>query len=44
VALWWGLDESAFVGSLESGSRFCIDAFSRNLALVAVKMISHLIY
>jgi hypothetical protein len=30
--------------SLESGGRFCIGAFGRNLASVAVKMFSHLIY
>jgi hypothetical protein len=41
--LWWGLAESAFGGSLESGGRFCVDAFGRNLASVAVKMFSHLI-
>jgi hypothetical protein len=33
--------ESAFVGSPESGSRFCFGAFGRNLASVAVKMFSH---
>jgi hypothetical protein len=36
--------ESAFGGSLESGGRFCVGAFGRNLASVAVKMFSHLIY
>jgi hypothetical protein len=41
--LWWGLAESAFGGSVESGGRFCIGAFGRNLASVAVKMFSHLI-
>jgi hypothetical protein len=35
---------SAFGGSLESGCRFCVGAFGRNLASVAVKMFSHLIY
>jgi hypothetical protein len=39
--LWWGLAESAFGESLESGGRFCVGAFSRNLASVAVKMFSH---
>jgi hypothetical protein len=42
--LWWGLTESAFGGNLESGGRFCVGAFDRNLASVAVKMFSHLIY
>jgi hypothetical protein len=32
VALWWGLAESAFDGGLESGGRFCVGAFGRNLA------------
>jgi hypothetical protein len=41
--LWWDLAESAFGGSLESGCRFCVVAFGRNLALLAVKMFSHLI-
>jgi hypothetical protein len=36
--------ESAFGGSLESGGRFCVGAFGRNLASVAVKIFSHLIY
>jgi hypothetical protein len=31
-------------GSLKSGGRFCVGTFSRNLASVAVKMFSHLIY
>jgi hypothetical protein len=35
---------SAFGGSLESGGRFCVGAFGRNLASVAMKMLSHLIY
>jgi hypothetical protein len=42
--LLWGLAESAFVGSLESGGRFCVGAFDRNLASVAVKMFKHFIY
>jgi hypothetical protein len=29
---------------LESGTRFCVGAFGRNLVSVAVKMFSHLIY
>jgi hypothetical protein len=32
----------AFGGSVESGGRFCVGAFGRNLASVAVKMFSHL--
>jgi hypothetical protein len=28
-------------GSLESGGRFCVGAFVKNLASVAVKMFSH---
>jgi hypothetical protein len=44
VAPMMGLAESAFGGSLESGGRFCVGAFGRNLASVAVKMFSHLIY
>jgi hypothetical protein len=31
-------------GSLESGGRFCVGAFGRNLASVVLKMFSHLIY
>jgi hypothetical protein len=42
--LMWGLAESVFGGSLESGSRICVGAFGRNLASVAVKMFSDLIY
>jgi hypothetical protein len=41
---WWGLAESAFGGSLDSGCRFCVGAFGRNLASVVVKMFSHWIY
>jgi hypothetical protein len=44
TGLWWGLAESVFNGSLESGCWFCVDAFGRNLASVTVKMFSHLIY
>jgi hypothetical protein len=36
--------EPAFGGSLVSGGRFCVGAFGRNLASVAVKMFSHSIY
>lgn len=32
-----------FVGSLDSGGRFCVDAFSTNLASVAVKAFSRVI-
>jgi hypothetical protein len=42
--LWWGLAESAFVRSLESGSRSCVGVFDINLASVALKMFSHLTY
>jgi hypothetical protein len=34
---------SAFGGSLETGGLFCVGAFARNLASVALKMCSHLI-
>jgi hypothetical protein len=36
--------ESAFGRSLDTGGRFFVGAFGRNLASVAVKMFSHLIY
>jgi hypothetical protein len=36
--------ESAFGGSLESGGWFCVGAFGRNLASVAMKILSHFIY
>jgi hypothetical protein len=39
-----GLAESAFSGGLESGGRFCVGAFGRNLTSVAVKMFSHVVY
>jgi hypothetical protein len=42
--LWWGLVESAFGGSLETGGRFCVGAFGKNLASIAVKIFSHLIF
>jgi hypothetical protein len=29
---------------MESGGRFCVRAFDVNLALISVKMFSHLIY
>jgi hypothetical protein len=35
---------SAFGGGLESGGRFCVGAFGRNLASVAVKMFSYLVH
>jgi hypothetical protein len=44
LRLWWSLAESAFGGSLDSGGRFCVGAFGRNTASVAVKMFSQLIY
>jgi hypothetical protein len=43
VAPMVGSGGSAFGGSLESGCRFCVGAFGRNLASVAVKMFSRLI-
>jgi hypothetical protein len=42
VAPRWRSVESAFGGSLESGRYFCVGAFGRNRAQVAVKMFSHL--
>jgi hypothetical protein len=36
--------ECAFGVSLESGGWFCVGAFVKNLASVAAKMFSHLIY
>jgi hypothetical protein len=36
--------ESAFGGILESGGRFCVCAFGRNLVSAAMKMFSHEIY
>jgi hypothetical protein len=44
MRLWWGLVKSAFGGSLESGGRFCVGAFGRNLASVTVTMLSYLLY
>jgi hypothetical protein len=41
--LWWGLVESTFDGSQESGGKFCVSGFGRNLASVAVKMFLHFI-
>jgi hypothetical protein len=35
---------SAFGGSPESGNRFCVGNFGRNLASIAVKMFSNVIY
>jgi hypothetical protein len=40
----WRSVRLAKVWSLQSGDRFCIGAFGRNLASVAVKVFSHLIY
>jgi hypothetical protein len=42
--LWWGLAESAFGGSMDLGSRFCVGAFGRNLVSVAVISFDTLIY
>jgi hypothetical protein len=41
TGLWWGMEESAFGGSLESGGRFCVGAFGRNLVSIVVKLFSH---
>jgi hypothetical protein len=41
--LWWDMAETATGGILESGGRFCVGLFCRNLALVAV-MFSNLIH
>jgi hypothetical protein len=42
-AVWQSL-RFARVWSLKSGSRFCVSAFGRNLASVAVKIFTHFIY
>jgi hypothetical protein len=39
-----GSQRLARVWNMESGGLFCVGAFGRNLASVAVKMFSHLIY
>jgi hypothetical protein len=39
-----GVWRSVFDRSLESGGQFCVGAFGKNLASVAVKMFSYLIY
>jgi hypothetical protein len=44
LRIWCDLAETAFSESLESGGRFCVCVFGRNLASVAVNMFSHLIY
>jgi hypothetical protein len=36
--------ESAFGDSLESGGRFCVGAFDKNVVSAAVKMFSYLIH
>jgi hypothetical protein len=38
--LWWVLAESAFGGSLESGGLLYVGAFGRNLASVAIVLVS----
>jgi hypothetical protein len=43
MTLFWGLADPAFSRSLESGGRFCVGAFGRNLASIAGKMFSHVI-
>jgi hypothetical protein len=40
----WGILCLAEVWSQRSGGRFCVGAYGRNLASVAVKIFSHLIY
>jgi hypothetical protein len=40
--VWWNLPMTGVWG-LESGGRFLVGAFGRNLASVAVKMFPHLI-
>jgi hypothetical protein len=42
--LWRSLTGSAFDESLESGGRFCVGAFGKNLVSVVVKTFSHFIY
>jgi hypothetical protein len=44
VAPMAGFVEYSFGGSLDSDGRFCVGAFGRYLASVAVKMFSRLIY
>jgi hypothetical protein len=44
MRLAWGLAESAFGYSLESGGQYCIGVFGRNMASVAEKMYSSLIF
>jgi hypothetical protein len=39
--LWWGLANYTSGEDLESGGRFCIDAFGRKLALVVVEDVSN---
>jgi hypothetical protein len=41
MVLMVGLAESVFGRSLELGSQFCVGAFGRNLASVAMKIFSH---
>jgi hypothetical protein len=42
-SLWWGLVEFAFGENLESGFRFCVHEFGKELDTVAVNMFSYLI-
>jgi hypothetical protein len=48
LRLWWrlrwGLANSAFGGSLESGCQLYVGEFDKNVAVVATKMFSHLIF
>jgi hypothetical protein len=36
--LWWGVAEPAFVGNVELDGLFCVGAFGRNMASVAVNI------
>jgi hypothetical protein len=33
MRLWWGLAEYVFGGSRESGGRFCVRAFGKNVGI-----------
>lgn len=42
--LRWGLVESAFGDSLDTGCRFCVGELGRTMASVAMKMLSYFIH
>jgi hypothetical protein len=44
MGLWWGMAQSTYGGSLESGGQFCVGEFGRHLASVTMKKSLHLIY